>query len=185
MKIGYARVSNQEQNFDLQKDALIAAGCEARNIYTDTTSGGNATRPGLDNLLSKLRKGDELIVWRLDRLGRSIKNLIELINDLNSQEVTFKSLTESIDTTTSSGKLIFNIFASLAEFERNLIRERTLAGLSSARARGRTGGRPATDTDKIKSAIQLYDKKEFTVEQICKVVDISKGTLYAYLAKHK
>lgn len=184
MKFGYARVSKLEQNLDLQKDALLAAGCAEENIITDEISGANTERPGLNNLLlNKLRCGDELVVWRLDRLGRSIRHLIELINNFNDKGIVFKSVTENIETSTNNGRLIFNIFASLAEFERNLIRERTLAGLSSARARGRLGGRPNAKQPKIDAAIQLYKKRQLTVDQICKAVSISRGTLYKYLQK--
>jgi DNA invertase Pin-like site-specific DNA recombinase len=186
MKFGYARVSKLEQNLDLQKDALLNAGCLEANIITDETSGANTERPGLNNLLTnKLRSGDELIVWRLDRLGRSIRHLIELINNFNDNGIVFRSITENIETSTNNGRLIFNIFASLAEFERNLIRERTLAGLSSARARGRLGGRPNAKQAKIDAAIQLYNKRELTVDQICKAVSISRGTLYKYLNPSK
>jgi DNA invertase Pin-like site-specific DNA recombinase len=132
MTIGYARVSTQEQTLDLQKDALTKAGCE--EIYTDTMSGAKAERPGLQETLSFIRPGDVLVVWKLDRLGRSLKNLIEVVTDLETRGVGFRSVTESIDTTTSGGKLIFHIFGALAEFERNLIRERTQAGLLAARA---------------------------------------------------
>ena len=184
MKFGYARVSKLEQNLDLQKDALLSAGCLEENIITDEISGANTERPGLNNLLNnKLRHGDELVVWRLDRLGRSIRHLIELINSFNDKGIIFRSITENIETSTNNGRLIFNIFASLAEFERNLIRERTLAGLSSARARGRLGGRPNAKQSNIDAAIQLYNKRELTVDQICKAVNISRGTLYKYLSK--
>ena len=184
MKFGYARVSKLEQNLDLQKDALRSVGCLEENIITDEISGANTERPGLNNLLTnKLRRGDELVVWRLDRLGRSIRHLIELINKFNDDGIIFKSITENIETSTNNGRLIFNIFASLAEFERNLIRERTLAGLSSARARGRLGGRPNAKQANIDAAIQLYNKRELTVDQICKAVSISRGTLYKYLSK--
>lgn len=179
MKFGYARVSTLEQNLNLQTDALTAAGC--KEIVTDEISGSMVERPGLNKLLEKLRHGDELIVWRLDRLGRSIRHLIELINNFHNKGIIFRSLTESIDTSTNNGRLIFNIFASLAEFERNLIRERTMAGLSAARARGKKGGRKPKDKSKINAAIQLYNKRELTVEQICKAIGISRGTLYKYI----
>jgi DNA invertase Pin-like site-specific DNA recombinase len=179
MKFGYARVSRLEQSLALQKDALTAAGCD--EIITDEVSGVRTERPGLNQLLIKLRAGDELIVWRLDRLGRSIKHLIELINEFNNKGIVFRSLTENIETTTNNGRLIFNIFASLAEFERNLITERTLAGLAAARARGRKGGRPKVNSLKIESALQLYHKKELTIDQICKVIGICRGTLYKYI----
>src|SRR6266508_2032977 len=140
MQIGYARVSTGEQTLDLQRDALTAAGCD--RICTDTASGARAERPGLTEALDHLRAGDTLVVWRLDRLGRSLRHLIETITALEQRGIGFKSLTESIDTTSSGGKLIFHIFGALAEFERELIRERTRAGLAAARARGRLGGRP-------------------------------------------
>jgi DNA invertase Pin-like site-specific DNA recombinase len=183
MKFGYARVSTIEQNLSLQTDALKAAGCN--EIITDEASGKNANRPGLTNLLNnKLRAGDELVVWRLDRLGRSLKDLIELVNNFESKGIKFNSLTESINSATTSGKLIFNIFASLAEFERNLIRERTIAGLSAARARGRLGGRPSVAKTKINAALQLYNKKELTINEICKTIGLSKATLYKYKDSH-
>src|SRR5207248_9019601 len=144
MLIGYARVSTHDQTLDLQQDALEKAGCG--KIFTDTASGAKAERKGLEEALAYVREGDTLVVWRLDRLGRSLKHLLETITTLNTRKIGFKSLTESIDTTTSNGRLIFNIFASLAEFERDLIRERTKAGLQAARARGRVGGRPKVKT---------------------------------------
>src|SRR5919202_3757317 len=136
MLIGYARVSTNEQNLDLQRDAVQKAGCE--QIYTDQVSGTKARRPGLEQALSHLRSGDTLVVWRLDRLGRSLRQLIDTVTELQEKGVEFKSVTESIDTTTSGGRLVFNIFASLGEFEREIIRERTQAGLQAARTRGRT-----------------------------------------------
>src|SRR3982750_3492495 len=138
MQIGYARVSTDEQNLNLQRDALKTAGCEL--IFDDMVSGTKARRPGLEQALSHLRPGDTLVVWRLDRLGRSLRHLIDTVTDLQEKGIGFKSLTESIDTTTSGGKLVFHIFEALAEFEREIIRERTQAGLQSARARGRHGG---------------------------------------------
>lgn len=140
MKIGYARISTKEQNFDLQIDALKDEGCE--EIYKDTASGSLAKRKGLEELMGRLRSGDVIVVWKLDRLGRSLKHLIELINELDKKGVGLKSLQDPIDTTTSQGRLITNVFASMAEFERDLISERTQAGLKAARARGRLGGRP-------------------------------------------
>ncbi len=140
MKIGYARVSSDDQNLDLQRDALRLTGCE--RVYEEKESGGKADRPELLRLFEVLRPDDTLVVWRLDRLGRSLKNLIETVEKLEALEVGFQSVTEAIDTTTSGGKLVFHIFAALAEFERTLIRERTRAGLKAARARGRQGGRP-------------------------------------------
>jgi DNA invertase Pin-like site-specific DNA recombinase len=185
MIVGYARISTHEQTLALQQDALQAAGCE--RIFTDTISGAADERPGLDEALAFLRPGDVLVVWRLDRLGRSLKLLIELINRLNDQQVGFKSLTEQIDTTTSGGKLIFHVFGALAEFERDLIRERTQAGLAAARARGRQGGRPkklATPT-KVAMAQTLYDDKANSIADICKALGISRATLYRYIAVAK
>jgi DNA invertase Pin-like site-specific DNA recombinase len=140
MLIGYARVSTHDQTLNLQRDALEKAGCS--KLFTDTASGAKAERKGLDEALAYVRKGDTLVVWRLDRLGRSLPHLITTMTDLEERGIGFKSLTENIDTTTSGGKLIFHIFGALAEFERNLIRERTTAGLMAARMRGRLGGRP-------------------------------------------
>src|SRR6266446_7757061 len=140
MLIGYARVSTQDQTLDLQTDALKQAGCE--KIFTDTTSGTKSERPGLQEAMNHLRAGDTLVVWRLDRLGRTLKHLIATITDLSDKGIGFKSLQENMDTTTSGGRLIFHIFGSLAEFEREVIKERTVAGLQAARARGRLGGRP-------------------------------------------
>ena len=140
MLVGYARVSTHEQNLSLQVDALTQAGCE--KIFEDKISGIKAERPGLNAALEFVRKGDTLVVWRLDRLGRSLKHLIETVADLEGRGIGLRSLQEAIDTTTAGGRLVFQIFGALAEFERNLIRERTLAGLQAARARGRKGGRP-------------------------------------------
>src|ERR671918_884190 len=155
MLIGYARVSTQDQTLHLQQDALTKAGCS--KIFTDTASGPKAERKGLEEALSYIRGGDTLVVWRLDRLGRSLRDLIATMTMLDERKIGFKSLTENIDTTTSGGKLIFHIFGALAEFERNLIRERTNAGLTAARARGRIGGRPKTLTPKKRSiALDLF-----------------------------
>jgi DNA invertase Pin-like site-specific DNA recombinase len=179
MKFGYARISRSIQNLDMQHDALSRAGCE--EIITDSISGSLSERPGLNMLLGKLRKGDELFVWRLDRLGRTLKNLVELINGFHDKGVIFHSLTENIETSTNNGRLVFNLFASLAEFERNLIKERTTAGLAAARARGRLGGRKCKDQSKIRAAVLLYNKRELTVDEICKSIGIARGTLYKYL----
>lgn len=177
MKIGYARVSRDEQTLDLQTDALKAANCD--RIYTDKASGAKQSRPGLDKALEQLRPCDTLVVWRLDRLGRSLKHIIEVVEQLNAQGIGFASLTESIDTTTSNGKLIFHIFCSLAEFERNIIRERTLAGLAAARARGRKGGRKqAIAQKKIATAQHLADTSTDSIVDICKSLGISRSTYY-------
>jgi DNA invertase Pin-like site-specific DNA recombinase len=160
----------------LQQDALQKAGCS--KIFTDTASGAKTERIGLDEALNYVRKGDTLVVWRLDRLGRSLPHLITTLTDLEERGIDFKSLTENIDTTTSGGKLIFHIFGALAEFERNLIRERTQAGLSAARARGRRGGRPKALTGKqLSIARDLYEKRH-PVAEICRTLKISKATLY-------
>ena len=180
MNIGYARVSTQDQTLNLQKDALEKASC--KKIFTDTASGSKAERKGLEEALEYLREGDTLVVWRLDRLGRSLKHLIETIRELNNRNIGFKSLTENIDTTTSGGKLIFHIFEALAEFERDIIRERTQAGLLAARARGRKGGRPKTLTPKkAKMLYDLYRNKENSIDEICKTLNISRTTLYRYI----
>ena len=182
MKIGYARVSTIEQNLSLQRDALKAAGCG--KIIEDKASGGKVKRDGLERMLEMLRRGDTLAVWRLDRLGRSLKHLIELMGELEGQGIGFQSVTEAIDTTTPGGKLVFHIFAALAEFERNLIRERTHAGLAAARARGRKGGRRPKLGDKQRAlAVELYRQKKQTVREICQVVGISRPTLYSYVRR--
>jgi DNA invertase Pin-like site-specific DNA recombinase len=180
MLIGYARVSTQEQTLNLQQDALQKVGCD--RIFTDTASGSKAERKGLEQALNYVRKGDTLVVWRLDRLGRSLPHLIATMTDLEAQGIGFKSLTENIDTTTSGGKLIFHIFGALAEFERNLIRERTQAGLIAARKRGRMGGRPKALTPRqIRIAQSLYDDPKNSIQEICRTLKISKVTLYRYI----
>ena len=182
MLIGYARVSTDDQNLALQRDALAAAGCE--KIYEDKTSGAKAERPGLALALEVARAGDTLVVWRLDRLGRSLKDLIALAEGLDKRGVGLKSLKEALDTTSCGGRLIFHMFGALAEFERDLIRERTQAGLSAARARGRLGGRPKLLTpEKRRLAVQLYRAKEHSIAEICRLMGISKPTLYSYLAE--
>lgn len=178
--LGYARVSTVEQNADLQRDALKAAGCY--RIFVDTASGKLDERPQLTAVLDQLRPGDTLVVWRLDRLGRSLRHLIETVTGLAERDVAFRSLTESIDTTTPGGRLIFHVFGALAEFERELIRERTVAGLAAARARGRQGGRPSVMTDdKLTIARQMYESKIHTMEAIAKVVGVSRASLYRHL----
>lgn len=180
MLIGYARISTVLQNSDLQHDALQQAGCE--RIYTDKISGTVADRPELSKVKEILRRGDTLVVYRLDRLGRSLKNLIEWMNYLEKEGVALKSLQESIDTSTATGKLVFHVFGAMAEFERNLIKERTQAGLSAARARGRVGGRPKKlNEDKKKMAVRLYNEKQDSIDAICETMGISKPTLYKYV----
>lgn len=180
MKIGYARVSTSDQSVYMQKHALKNEGCE--KLFTDVASGVRTDRPGLDDALTHLREGDTLVVWKLDRLGRSIQHLIQTIKSLQERKIGFKSLQESIDTTTSGGKLVFHIFSALAEFERDLIQERTKAGLQAARARGRMGGRPAllkpTQVARLK---KLYDARKNTVAEICKIFHISRPTFYNYV----
>lgn len=180
MLIGYSRVSTLDQNADLQQDALKKAGCT--EYFTDKISGAKADREALQQALAFARPGDTLIVWKLDRLGRSLKHLIDTVTQLQEKGVGFKSLTENIDTTTSSGKLIFHFFGALAEFERDLIRERTLAGLAAARARGRTGGRPKQlNTQKVAMAKKLYADKTNSIADICNTLRISRATLYRYI----
>src|SRR5260221_385804 len=187
MLIGYARVSTQDQTLDLQTDALTRAGCE--KLFTDTMSGAKAERPGLQDAMHHLRAGDTLVVWRLDRLGRTLKHLIATVTELSDQTTGFMSLQEHIDTATSGGKLIFHVFGALAEFERDLMRERTQAGLQAARARGHRGGRPKVmDARKAALAQALYRDRQYTPREICTTLKISKTTLYRYLpagTKHK
>ena len=182
MIVGYARVSTVEQILDLQKDALAQAGCD--KVFEDTISGAKSARPGLDAALAFMRPGDVLTVWRLDRLGRSLKMLIETMNAMQARGIELRSLTEQIDTTTPGGKLIFHIFGSLAEFERDLIRERTQAGLAAARARGRQGGRPRKlgTPGKVAMARNLYADHSLSITEICATLGVSKATLYRYLA---
>jgi DNA invertase Pin-like site-specific DNA recombinase len=180
MLIGYARVSTHEQNLDLQIDALTAAGCE--KLFTEKISSLKEERKGFTEALEYLRSGDVLVVWKLDRLGRTLKQLIELVGLLNQKGIGFKSLKETIDTTTSTGKLVFHIFAALAEFERDLLHERTQAGLEAARARGRYGGRrKALPPPKIALAKKLYHQKTLKVMEICQSLGISRTTLYRYV----
>jgi DNA invertase Pin-like site-specific DNA recombinase len=184
MRIGYARVSTLDQNLDLQEDALKAAGCE--KIYTDKTGGTKAERSGLERALADLRAGDRLVVRKLDRLGRSLRHLIETVTALRDRGVGFQSLQEAIDTTTSGGKLIFHVFGALAEFERDIIRERTLAGLAAARARGRKGGRPRNLDDKKKRhAVTLHGDPTNSVNDIRRTLGISRATPYRYLAEQR
>jgi DNA invertase Pin-like site-specific DNA recombinase len=178
-------VSTQEQNLDLQVDALLKFGCES--VVKEKISSLKVDRPLLTKLLKNLNPGDSMVIWKLDRLGRNLKELIIIINDLIDRKVSLISLQDPINTSTPQGKLIFNIFASLAEFERDIIRARTIAGLSSARARGRLGGRPKGLSKeaiaKSYAAESLYKEGVLSISKICKELDICKGTLYAYL-KH-
>lgn len=183
MKIGYARVSTKDQRLDLQIDALKRAGCG--KIFSDVISGVSTERPNLDAMLSQCRAGDTIVIYKLDRLGRSLVHLVNLVNKLMEEGIHLQSLTDNLDTSTSQGKLMFNVFASLAEFERDLIRERTQAGLKAARARGRVGGRPKGLSKESEAtsyaAVALYREGKLSVQQISDRLGISKMTLYKYL----
>ena len=180
MRVGYARVSTHEQSLDLQLDELKKSGCE--EIFTDKISGSVSERPGLDKIENYLRKGDTLVVWRLDRLGRSLNHLISYVSSLEEKGIGFHSITESINTETSSGKFMFHVFGALSEFERNLIKERTRAGLEAARERGRQGGRPTKlNAEQIELAKTLYSNKKHSIQSICKMVGVGKTTLYKYI----
>jgi DNA invertase Pin-like site-specific DNA recombinase len=188
MKIGYVRVSKADgtQSLDLQLDALSTAGIKFQDIYQEKASGAKEDRAELENCIRALRPGDTLVVWKLDRLGRNLKHLVNLIHDLTQREIGLQVLTgqgANIDTTTSSGKLIFAVFAALAEYERDLIRERTIAGLASARSRGRKGGRPFKMTPaKLRFAMAAMGKPETQIGPLCKELGITKQTLYRHLA---
>ena len=180
MQIGYARVSTHDQNLDLQRDALTKAGCA--KLFTDTISRAKADRPGLAQALDFARDGDILVVWKLDRFGRSLRDLIATITTLHEKGVGFKSITESIDTTTPGGKLIFHVFGALAEFERDLIRERTHAGLTAARARGKVGGRPRVlRPQKVTQLQALAADRTNTIADILDTLNISRTTYYRYV----
>ena len=187
MLFGYARVSTEDQNLELQIDALLKAGCE--RIFKEKVSGKNTDRPELQKLLGQVRAGDTIMVWKLDRLGRSLKDLINLVTTFEENQISFVSLNDNINTSSPTGRLIFNLFASFAEFERAIIKERTNAGLAAARARGRKGGRPAglskTAISKAILAKDLYDKKEKTVDEIAKLLNIGRGTVYNYINQVK
>ena len=179
-KIGYARVSTLQQDEALQRDALHAAGVD--RIFVDKASGKLESRPALDDLLEQARPGDTVVVWRLDRLGRSLRHLIETVGALEARGVAFVSLTEAIDTSTPGGRLIFHVFGALAEFERDLIRERTLAGLTAARARGRVGGRPTVWTPaKLSTARSMRASGDYDVSSIAKVLGVSRASVYRAL----
>lgn len=185
MLVGYARVSTHDQTLDLQLDALRNAGCE--RIFTDTISGSTTERPGLTEALSFARPGDTIVVWRLDRLGRSLRHLIDTLNGLSERRVEFRSLQEQLDTSTSGGKLVFHLMGALAEFERDLIRERTKAGLTAARARGRRGGRRrALSPKQIEMARALYKDKTKSVADIREALGgISKSAFYRYIKEER
>ena len=180
MQIGYGRVSTQDQELALQLDALEKCGCE--KIFTEKASGAQRERPQLQAAFDYLRPGDTLVVWKLDRLARSLRQLIDTIEMLDATGIGFRSLTEAIDTTTPGGKLVFHMFGALAEFERSIIRERTSAGLASARARGRLGGRPpAWNADDITAAKALLRDPNITVEQAAKRLGVAPATLYRHI----
>ncbi len=182
---GYARVSTDDQNLTLQIDALTKHGIPKSQIFMDKLSGAKSDRPGLAKCLDSLQSDDILVVWRLDRLGRSMRHLITLVEDLRARGVGFRSLNEgAIDTTSASGELIFNIFSALAQFERRLIQERTKAGLAAARARGRRGGRPPLDADqaKVLATRKLHGDTSISITDICKTLNISRSTYYRYLS---
>ena len=178
-------MSTDDQKLNRQIDALLEAGCLKENIYTDKISGGKLKRPGLDDLLSKLRKEDVVIITKLDRLGRSLRDIINLVKTFQDGGISFISLRDKLDTSTPAGKFYFHVFAALAEFERDIISERTKDGLESARARGRVGGRPKglpkKAQDKARLAESLYKEKERSIYEICDHLEISKPTLYRYL----
>jgi DNA invertase Pin-like site-specific DNA recombinase len=182
-RIGYARVSTQDQSLDLQIDALEKAGCE--KVFKEKISGAKDDRPQLGACLEYLRKGDVLVVYKLDRLGRSSRKLIELIEDLATKGIQFQSIANGIDTTTAQGKFFFTIMAGFAEMERELIRERTKAGLEAARARGRNGGRPKLDQSVLDKAIRMYNTREYTIREITEMTGVSKAKIYQELNKRK
>jgi DNA invertase Pin-like site-specific DNA recombinase len=184
MLLGYARISTGEQSIDLQRDALTAAGCE--RIFADVASGSKTDRPGLARLLENARPGDTLVVWRLDRLGRSLMHLLSTIEDLHSKGIEFRSITEAMDTSTNNGKLIFHIFAAIAEFERNLIRERVNAGLRAMRKRGGSSGRRTVMTpDKVKLLRELDQSGEYTRDQMAVMLEVSRPTVFRMLRSTK
>lgn len=179
-KIGYIRTSTRDQNLDLQRDALKEAGCT--RIYEDQVSGTKKDRPGLTQALDYLRPGDVLVVWRLDRLGRSLKHLIEVVNDLEEKNIGFCSLKESIDTTSSTGRLIFHLFGSLAQFEREIIKERCLAGMEAAKAKGKQGGRPMKmSKEQVTIAKALLNEEKYSIKEVCSKLGVGRTTLYRHL----
>ncbi len=183
-RYGYARISTQDQTLNLQKDALEKSGCE--HIFTEVASGKNAQRKVLNECLQILKEGDTLVVWRLDRLGRSVRDLVNIIGELDKKGINFESLTEKIDTHSNTGKLIFHVFAALAEFERNLIRERTFAGLAAAKARGRIGGRrPKLDAKQAKKILKEIQANTLSITAIAQNHQVSRTTIYSLINKNK
>ncbi len=184
MRVGYVRVSTPDQSMDSQCDALEHSGCE--KIFQEVASGAKAERPALNAALDYVRPGDTLVVWRLDRLGRSLGQLIRLVNALHQRQVGFHSLSEAIDTTTPTGQFFFHVTGAFAELERNLARERTMAGLASARRRGRKGGRrKAIDPKTFAMALQLYEAQTDSVQSICERLGMARRTFYRYLSAHR
>lgn len=183
MKIGYARVSTQDQKLELQLDDLKSYGCET--VYKEKVSGKDKSRPQLEKMIDQLRSGDVVVVWKLDRLGRSLRDFIDLVSTFREKGVEFVSMKDGINTGTATGRFTFNIFASLAEFEREIIRERTMAGLEAARSRGRMGGRPAglskESLARAKNAKILFDSGERSVKEIAESLEISRATCYRYI----
>lgn len=179
MLFGYARVSKNEQNLDLQMDALSNYG--VNKIYTEKISGRSSSKPELEKLLESLRSGDTFVVWRLDRLGRTAKELISLAEEFKKREINFVSIKEALDTTTPAGNFVFIIFCAIAQMERDVLVERTMAGLEAARARGRVGGRPKISKSQIDKAIKLYRTGEFSIQEIVSTTGVSKSTLYRYI----
>ena len=182
MRVGYARVSRKDQKLEPQRDALLADGCE--RVFEEKISSRETERGALREAFDYCRAGDVLVVARLDRLGRSLRELIDLVGELEGRGVGFRSLKESLDTTTAGGRLIFHVYGALAEFEREIIRERTMAGLESARARGRHGGRPrALDENRVRLATRLKEEGEHSVDEICSMLGVGRSTLYRYLSE--
>ena len=182
--VGYARVSTADQDVSLQLDALGKAGCNADDVFVDTASGAKTDRPGLEECTAALKPGDVLLVWRLDRLGRSMPHLVSLIDELRNRGVGFRSIQDgAIDTTTASGELVFNIFATLAQFERRLIQERTRAGLEAARVRGRIGGRKPINADdpRVRMAQAMSSNRSMSISDICRTLGLSRSTYYRYV----
>lgn len=186
MKFGYARVSTKDQNIGMQVDALVDAGVERENIFTDEgVSGKRSSRPGLDAMLDKLREGDEVVVWRLDRLGRSMVHVAQLGENFKNQGVGFKSISDGVDTSASTGRLMFNLLVSVAEYERELIIERTTAGLASARAQGKTGGRKKVMTPELARTIDSLVKGGHKATEIASTLKVSRATAYRYLSEYE
>ncbi|MEK8130265.1 recombinase family protein [Paenibacillus filicis] len=177
-KLGYARVSTDDQHLELQIDALRAFGVEDRDMFKEKMTGSKKDRPELERLLAYAQQGDTIVVWKLDRIGRSVKHLIELSEHFKTHNIEFVSLKEKLDTSTATGRLMFNMLAALAEFEREMIIERTHAGLSAARSRGRSGGRPQKDAADIERALRLYRSQEYSIADITAMTGVSKATLY-------